>query len=200
MRWEGLGLNKIVIKMRIKKNLLFLILSCILFITSSNTNDKINNNRQPIEESYLKAKINGEEVFIDAQEYFNTFYGELPDGRWYLGISGGMPEEENLGLINSITVQIWQLNPVKEGNYQNGRWEEMGMFGNLYVGVLLGYADKDFGMMQFVTDIEKPQATLQITELTNEYIRATFGGTIYDPLKGTSLEITDGELFVKRTD
>lgn len=159
--------------MKSRFNFILLTLFPILLFTCSNTYEKIDKSKKPKEESYLKAKINGEEVFIDAQEYFNTFYGEQPDGRWYLGISGGMPEEENLGLINSITVQIWQLNPVKEGNYENGRWEEMGFYGNLYVGILLGYANKDLGMMAFVTDMEKPQATLQITELTKEYIRAT---------------------------
>jgi|GEM_PF-5151184 len=172
----------------------------ILLFSFGNTDEKIDKNQQPSEESYIKAKINGEEVYINAQEYFNTFYGEQSDGRWYLGISGGMPEEENIGLINSITVQIWQRNPVKEGNYKDGRWEEIGFFGNLYVGILLGYANKDLGLTAFVTDMEKPQATLQITELTQDYIRATFAGTIYDPVSRQSKMLTDGELYVKRTD
>lgn len=186
--------------MKLKLATIFIALSSILFVTSSHTVDKINTNNKPIEASYLKAKINGEEVYIDAQEYFQTLYGELPDGRWYLGLTASLPDENAFGSQITMGVQVWQLQPVKAGSYNDGRWEEMGMFGNLYIGVLLGYQNIDYGMTGFVTDMNSPDASLNIIELTNEHIFATFSGTIYEPINRSPLVVTEGELFIKRTD
>lgn len=186
--------------MKLKFTAFFIVLSCILLISSSHVDDKIDAYKQPIEESYLKAKINGEAVFIDAQEYFNTFYGELPDGRWYLGLTASLPNENAFGSQISMIVHVWQLQRIKTGSYHNGRWEEMGMFGNLYIGVQLGYQNIAYGMTVFGTDINKPEASLNIIELTNEHIIATFSGTIYEPVNRSPLVITEGELFINRTD
>ena len=76
----------------------------------------------------------------------------------------------------------------------------MGMFGNLYIGTTLGSQNIAYGMTGFVTDLNNPEASVNISELTNEHISAKFSGTIYEPLKGSSLVIPDGELFIKRTD
>lgn len=186
--------------MKLKQKTLLSVLFSLLFISFSNANEKLKKNQKPSEKSYIKAKINGNEVIIDAQEYFNTFYGELPDGRWYLGISGSLPEENESGSQVTMGIQLWQLQPIKTGNFQNGNWEEFGFFGNLYVGVLLEYQNINYGMTGFVTDMNAPKATLNITEITSSHIRASFSGTIYEPISRSSLVITDGELYIKRTD
>lgn len=60
------------------------------------------------------------------------------------------------------------------------------MFGDLFIGVQLGYQNSAYGMTGFVTDLIKPEAALTIIEIINEHIIAKFSGTIFESVNRSS--------------
>lgn len=174
----------------------------ILLINFSNSDvDGVdNNNDQNNGEYYIKAKINGEEVVADYQPHMNTLFGEFPEGRFSLGMDSSMPDETGSGSKIVFGILLFDMQSIGVGNYQDGRWEEFGVYGNLYVGIQLSYMNLDLGFIAYVTYIEEPQADLHITEFTEQHIRGTFSGTVFEPVTNASLSITEGEFYIKRND
>lgn len=148
--------------------------------------------------SYIKVAVNGTTYLFQESDYILAFKGKLYDERYNLNISASNPDD-NGGSSEVISIILYDLNSIQEKTYSNGRFEELGYFGPLYLGVELGFmAAKDNPLpVMNVTYIENPQSTLVIEELTESFIKATFEGQLYNPIDKSPTIYVKGELFVQ---
>lgn len=149
-------------------------------------------------ESYIKVAVNGTTYLFQESDYILAFKGKLYDERYNLTISASNPDD-NGGSSEVISIILYDLNSIQEKTYSNGRFEELGYFGPVYIGVELGFmAAKDNPLpVMNVTYIENPQSTLVIEELTESFIKATFEGQLYNPIDKSPTIYVKGELFVQ---
>ncbi len=149
-------------------------------------------------DSYIKVTVNGATYVFLEKDYVLVQKGKLPDERYNLTISASNPDD-NGGSSEVISIILFDLKPIQEETYSNGRFEELGYFGPLYIGVQLGFLstkDNPLPMMN-VTNIEKPISKLVIDELTESFIKATFEGQLHNPIDKIPTIYIKGEFFVQ---
>tara|TARA_R110002072_G_scaffold260722_14_gene419324 strand:- start:4500 stop:5069 length:570 start_codon:yes stop_codon:yes gene_type:complete len=155
-------------------------------------------NQPTISDSYIKVTVNGATYVFNEKDYVIAQKGKLPDERYNVTISASNPDD-NDGSSEVVSIILFDLKPIQEKTYSNGRFEELGYFGPLYIGVQLGFLsakDNPLPMMN-VTNINKPQATLILEELSEEHLKGTFEGQLYNPIDRTATIYIQGEFFVQ---
>jgi hypothetical protein len=145
-------------------------------------------------EDYIKVTFNGTEFLFNEKDYLNAFTGIMPDGRHFLSINGSIPEDSS-GSSESVSILIYSQDEIRAGVYGDGGFVEFGPFGNLFVGAELGFISQTNSLLT-ATDPNNPQSTVNILELNETGVRATFSGTVINPIDRSSHSISNGELFV----
>lgn len=181
------------------KNIVNLFLFLIVFSGFAFQDLSITEKTQPtFSDSYIKVTVDGTTYIFMEKDYVMVQKGKLHDERYNLTISASNPDD-NGGSSEVISIILFDLKAIQEKTYSNGRFEELGYFGPLYIGVQLGFIavkDNPLPMMQ-VTYIEKPVSKLVIEELTESYIKATFEGQLHNPIDKNPTIYIKGEFFVQ---
>jgi hypothetical protein len=168
----------------------------LLIIPLACGNGHLSNMNQTInDEAYIKATINGVEYLFDDEDYLLALNGPTPDGRFGLTITGNVPEDTDAASV-AISIIIFSKTDIQQGLYTNGEFVEYGYFGPLFIGPQLGFISQA-NMQMWVTDVNNPQSVVDILELTETGVKATFSGTLVNPVNKSTTTITNGELFVK---
>ncbi|MCO5725310.1 hypothetical protein [Robiginitalea marina] len=145
-------------------------------------------------EDYIKVTFNGTEFLFNEKDYLQAFTGIMPDGRHFLSINGSIPEDSS-GSSEAVSILIYSQDEIRAGIYGDGGFVEFGPFGNLFVGPELGFISQTNSLLT-ATDPNNPQSTVNILELNETGVRATFSGTVINPMDRSSHSISNGELFV----
>lgn len=176
------------------KTKLILLLSVIIPLACSS--DKKNHTlKLNADQTYIKATINGVEYLFDDEDYLLALNGPTPDGRFSLTITGNVPEDINAASV-AISIIIFSKTDIQQGIYANGEFVEYEYFGPLFIGPQLGFISQAQNQM-WVTDVNNPQSEVHILELNETGVKATFSGTLINPVNRSSTTITNGELLVK---
>lgn len=181
------------------KNIVTLFLFLTVFSGFAFQDLSITEKTQPtFSDSYIKVTVNGTTYIFMEKDYVMVQKGKLHDERYNLTISASNPDD-NGGSSEVISIILFDLKPIQEKTYSNGRFEELGYFGPLYIGVQLGFIDaKDNPLpIMNVTNINKPQATLILEELSEGHLKGTFEGQLYNPIDKSPTIYIQGEFFVQ---
>lgn len=143
---------------------------------------------------YLKAKVNGVLVEFKQEDLQLVSIGSAIPGIYEISISAGAEASNGSGYSEVITLIVKDDAPIGVKTYDYLRpFEETG-FG--LKGFTLGYFNAS-DALGYVTDVDEEDSVLQITELTNTRIKGKFSGIIYEIVSGNTVNITEGEFFLK---
>ena len=196
-----LTLKQIIMKTMTKTLLLSLIL---IFSFSCSSDDNGDSNPQTsddpdIAESdfFIKAKVNGEERLFNVESFMNAGMRTFPVNDLYeLYLGASIPGELGEGTIEGINVDFDLDTPITEGVYNQPELLEEGGVG--FFHAFVGYFNVNISdETAFVTDINDPVSSLEITELTQNTIKGKFSGVVKSPTNNDVLNITDGEFFLE---
>ena len=135
---------------------------------------------------YIRFNANGESVEFTNQLILIAGFGH--SGNQYTGtISGANDAQSNVGL------QIYNNAPILEGNYRG-----YGISGGAVVGVIIGYKEKQSGVLFSSGGGPNVDATVVITEITAATVKGTFHGKLQASGQPDMI-ITNGSFFVRRS-
>jgi len=177
----------------IKATLYLLIVSA--FVISCSVNDSSDDSLEPdVSEFFIKASIDGNESVFNFENHTLAGIRQEPLNDFYeLWFSGEIPGEPDEGFIETISLSLKALNLIEEKEYNDPELMELGL-----KGAFIGYSNQSIDdTTGFVTDINNPTSSINITELTATSVRGTFSGIVKHPINDTQLSITNGEFYLK---
>ena len=186
----------------ITQSLLFFFL--LSFTLSCSSDDGGNSNPQTSDdpditesEFFIKAKVNGEERLLNVENFMFAEMRTFPVNDLYrLWFGASIPGEAGEGNIESITVDFNLDTPITEGIYNQPEDLPVG-FLHAFVGYQNVDLSNNIGETLYVTDINDPVSSFEITELTQNTIKGKFSGIVQNPLVENDIVITDGEFFLE---
>ncbi len=143
-------------------------------------------------EYFVKAKVNGTLVEFKTETLLSVEIEPGPNGVYQMALSGGRQSAGQNSLEESIIVVLTETSPITEKSYTGLTPFEFGL-----KGVLLGYS-LDAEDIAFVTDVNDPNANLELTEIKPTSVKGKFSGVVKDFLSGETKTITEGEFFAPR--
>jgi hypothetical protein len=156
---------------------LFFVINIFAFSACSNDdNDQI---------YYIRFSANGNLIEYTNQLVLIAGFGQAT------GIYTGTVNGAN-DLSSNIGLQIYNNNPIVEGIYSG-----YGIIDNSVVGVIIGYTEKDSGVLFSSGGGPNVDATIEISEITPTSLRGTFNGTLLAAGR-SNINITNGSFFVRR--
>lgn len=181
----------------ITRPLLFLLLAMISLSCSDDDSQSSNDQEITDGDFFIKATINGEEQIFNSELFMFAEMRNFPVNDLYdLYLGASIPDETNGGNVKSITVDFSLDTPIVEGSFNQPEDLPVGFF-----HAFLGYQDinlsENVGETLFVTDINDPVSSLQITEITENTIKGSFSGVVQNPLVNSDITITNGEFFLE---
>jgi hypothetical protein len=134
---------------------------------------------------YIRFLANGTLIEYTNQLVLIAGFGQAT-GIYTGTVSGANDLSSNIGL------QIYNNSPIVEGIYSG-----YGIIDNAVVGVIIGYTEKNSGVLFSSGGGPNVDATVEISELTSTSLRGTFKGTLLATGR-SNISITDGSFFVRR--
>ena len=183
----------------ITQSLLFSLL--LIFAFSCSSDDSGNSNPQTsddpdIAESdfFIKAKVNGEERIFNRENFISAQMSSFSlNGFYILGIEGSAFDNSGQEINETIAIGLNSENPIAVGIYDQPELLPLGL-----KHALIGYSNTELNdETAFVTDINDPVSSLEITELTQNTIKGKFSGIVQNPIVENDIVITDGEFFLE---
>ncbi len=140
---------------------------------------------------YLKAKVDGKWIEFNQDSELSFNFGPFIDIIYDGVINASNLDSGEQSIINSITIMIRQSGKIEVGSYSGGIPFEYG-----FKGVTMSYTDSHSSAM-YVTDLNRPQSFLKISELTDTFIKGTFSGELVNIMSKSKISITDGEFYIR---
>lgn len=173
---------------------LIFLFAIILSCSSDDDNDR--NPQDPTDEYFIKANVDGEERVLNFENFMTAELGTFPINDLYkLVLSATRPGDSGQGNQESIGIDFSLDMPITVGVYNQPEDLPVG-----FMHAFLSYQNVDLsneiGETIFVTDINNPVSSLEITELTENTVKGKFSGVVQNPLVEGDINITNGEFFL----
>lgn len=167
-----------------------------IILSCSSDDDNGRNPQDPTDEYFIKANIDGEERVLNFENFMTAELGTLPINDLYkLVLSASRPGGSGEGIQESISIDFSLDNPITAGVYNQPEDLPVGFLHALISYQNVNLSD-EIGETIFVTDINNPVSSLEITELTENTVKGTFSGIVQNPLVEGNINITNGEFFL----
>lgn len=174
-----------------KSNAYILLLILLLGSTASCSSDDDNssNPQDPSSDFFIKSDIDGEERIFNFENFLSAEMATFAINDLYtLTITGSIP-----GGSESISINLNSFTPIEVGLYDDPETLPTG-----FLHALIGYNNAELSEESgFVTNMNAPVSSLQITEITENTIAGTFSGIVQNPLDNSDLTISNGEFFLE---
>lgn len=172
----------------------FLFFFLLSFTMSCSSDDDSDSNAQTSTgDFFIKAKVNGLERIFNRENFISAQMTSFAiNGFYFLSVEGSAFDDSNQGIDETISIGLNSENPIAVGVYDEPELLPLGL-----KHALIGYTNTELNdETGFVTDINNPVSSLEITELTQNTIRGKFSGVVQSPVADDNINITDGEFFL----
>lgn len=164
--------------MKAKKIIKLLILTLILNSCSNDSNDNSSDDNK----YYIKAKINGENINLSYYAQATLYSSQNNDNSLQLYAGTPLPQTYPF-----FVFEIDNLSQVVTGVYNNSN--------NITLFQFLDRNQKTYGDYY----IDNSSFSLEITEVSNTYIKGRFQGVLWEEVSRTeTITVTEGEFYLPR--